>query len=146
MKAIYEDTIFIYPFGVKAFFKWTLIWFTSRHTLFPVKTSLSILFFFFLLVEMGFFHFLTPSLPLPLLLILSFDSAAKSMETSQEVAIKKVTKIFDKPILAKRALRELKLLRHFNGHENVRILFPLLSSSLSVPFASSYLFFLYNFI
>lgn len=45
--------------------------------------------------------------------------AAKDVETGQEVAIKKVTKIFDKPILAKRALRELKLLVHFNGHENV---------------------------
>ncbi|RKO84047.1 kinase-like domain-containing protein, partial [Blyttiomyces helicus] len=45
--------------------------------------------------------------------------AAKSIETGQEVAIKKVTKVFEKSILAKRALRELKLLRHFNGHENV---------------------------
>lgn len=41
------------------------------------------------------------------------------MESGQEVAIKKVTKIFDKPILAKRALREIKLLRHFHGHENI---------------------------
>jgi serine/threonine protein kinase len=48
-----------------------------------------------------------------------FNSSAKSIETCQEVAIKKVTKIFDKPILAKRALREIKLLRHFNGHENI---------------------------
>jgi len=45
--------------------------------------------------------------------------AAKNIHTGQEVAIKKVTKIFDKPILAKRALRELKLLVHFNGHENI---------------------------
>jgi len=45
--------------------------------------------------------------------------AAKNIQTGQEVAIKKVTKIFDKPILAKRALRELKLLVHFNGHENI---------------------------
>ncbi|KAJ3091094.1 Mitogen-activated protein kinase [Quaeritorhiza haematococci] len=45
--------------------------------------------------------------------------AARNIETGQEVAIKKVTKIFDKSILAKRALRELKLLRHFNGHENI---------------------------
>jgi mitogen-activated protein kinase 7 len=35
------------------------------------------------------------------------------------VAIKKIGKIFDKKILAKRTLRELKLLRHFNGHENI---------------------------
>ncbi len=46
-------------------------------------------------------------------------SSAKDTKTGGEVAIKKVTKIFDKPILAKRALRELKLLKHFNGHENV---------------------------
>jgi len=45
--------------------------------------------------------------------------AAKNVQTNQEVAIKKVTKIFEKPILAKRALRELKLLVHFNGHENI---------------------------
>ncbi|KAI8811258.1 kinase-like domain-containing protein [Cladochytrium replicatum] len=45
--------------------------------------------------------------------------AAKNIETGQEVAIKKVTKIFDKSILAKRALRELKLLKHFSGHENI---------------------------
>jgi len=44
--------------------------------------------------------------------------AARNLETGAEVAIKKVTKVFDKAILAKRALRELKLLRHFNGHEN----------------------------
>ncbi|KAJ3118916.1 Mitogen-activated protein kinase [Phlyctochytrium bullatum] len=45
--------------------------------------------------------------------------AAKSLETGQEVAIKKVQKVFEKSILAKRALREIKLLRHFNGHENI---------------------------
>ncbi|KAI9019129.1 kinase-like domain-containing protein, partial [Hyaloraphidium curvatum] len=45
--------------------------------------------------------------------------SAKDTRTGGEVAIKKVTKIFDKPILAKRALRELKLLKHFNGHENI---------------------------
>jgi serine/threonine protein kinase len=45
--------------------------------------------------------------------------AAKSSETGQDVAIKKVLKVFEKSILAKRALREIKLLRHFNGHENI---------------------------
>lgn len=39
--------------------------------------------------------------------------------TGQEVAVKKITKIFEKDIFAKRALRELKLLKHFNNHENV---------------------------
>ncbi|CAB4442057.1 MAP kinase [Rhizophagus irregularis] len=45
--------------------------------------------------------------------------AAKNTETGEQVAIKKVTKVFEKNILAKRALREVKLLRHFNGHENI---------------------------
>ncbi|KAI8802141.1 kinase-like domain-containing protein [Cladochytrium replicatum] len=45
-------------------------------------------------------------------------SSAKCLETGQEVAIKKVQKVFEKSILAKRALREIKLLKHFNGHEN----------------------------
>jgi mitogen-activated protein kinase 7 len=48
-------------------------------------------------------------------------SAAKHIRSGRDVAIKKITKVFDKPILAKRALREIKLLRHFNGHENVSI-------------------------
>ncbi|KAJ3192984.1 Mitogen-activated protein kinase, partial [Entophlyctis luteolus] len=37
----------------------------------------------------------------------------------EDVAIKKVLKVFEKSILAKRALREIKLLKHFNGHENI---------------------------
>ena len=36
-----------------------------------------------------------------------------------EVAIKKVTNVFSKKILAKRALREIKLLQHFRGHRNI---------------------------
>jgi serine/threonine protein kinase len=51
------------------------------------------------------------------------NSAAKNIETGEQVAIKKVTKVFEKNILAKRALREVKLLRHFNGHENVSLSF-----------------------
>ncbi|KAG0171262.1 Mitogen-activated protein kinase [Apophysomyces sp. BC1034] len=45
--------------------------------------------------------------------------AAKDTEKDEQVAIKKVCRIFEKNILAKRALREVKLLRHFNGHENI---------------------------
>ncbi|KAJ3303560.1 Mitogen-activated protein kinase [Kappamyces sp. JEL0829] len=45
--------------------------------------------------------------------------AARDKLSGREVAVKKVTKIFEKEIFAKRALRELKLLKHFNGHENV---------------------------
>lgn len=51
------------------------------------------------------------------------SSAAKNTQTGEDVAIKKVTKVFEKAILAKRALREVKLLRHFSGHENVCIFF-----------------------
>lgn len=46
-------------------------------------------------------------------------SAATNSQTSEGVAIKKVTNVFSKKILAKRALREIKLLQHFRGHRNV---------------------------
>ncbi|KAI0224046.1 mitogen activated protein kinase [Massospora cicadina] len=51
--------------------------------------------------------------------MLSPSSAARSVSSGEEVAVKKVTKVFEKTLLAKRALREIKLLRHFNGHENI---------------------------
>ena len=47
-------------------------------------------------------------------------SAATNNATGDGVAIKKVTNVFSKKILAKRALREIKLLQHFRGHRNVR--------------------------
>jgi hypothetical protein len=46
--------------------------------------------------------------------------AATNNQTGEGVAIKKVTNVFSKKILAKRALREIKLLQHFRGHRNVR--------------------------
>lgn len=49
-----------------------------------------------------------------------FSSAANDAVTGDGVAIKKVTNVFSKKILAKRALREIKLLQHFRGHRNVR--------------------------
>ncbi|KAI8330629.1 MAP kinase, partial [Chlamydoabsidia padenii] len=45
--------------------------------------------------------------------------SAKDTTSGEQVAIKKVCRIFEKTILAKRALREVKLLKHFNGHENI---------------------------
>ncbi|KAG9503107.1 Subtilisin-like proteinase Spm1 [Fusarium musae] len=45
--------------------------------------------------------------------------AAVNNQTNEGVAIKKVTNVFSKKILAKRALREIKLLQHFRGHRNV---------------------------
>ena len=49
-------------------------------------------------------------------------SAANNNHTGEGVAIKKVTNVFSKKILAKRALREIKLLQHFRGHRNVSML------------------------
>jgi mitogen-activated protein kinase 7 len=49
----------------------------------------------------------------------SLYSAATNNQTGEGVAIKKVTNVFSKKILAKRALREIKLLQHFRGHRNV---------------------------
>lgn len=40
-------------------------------------------------------------------------------EEEFQVAIKKVCNIFGREVLLKRALRELKLMRHFRGHKNV---------------------------
>nr|KAJ3419037.1 Mitogen-activated protein kinase [Polyrhizophydium stewartii] len=48
--------------------------------------------------------------------------AAKELATNRDVAIKKVgARNFDETILTKRALREIKLLRHLNGHDNVAL-------------------------
>lgn len=45
--------------------------------------------------------------------------AAVNTRNGEKCAIKKVSKLFERPILTKRALRELKLLEHFNGHKNI---------------------------
>jgi hypothetical protein len=47
-------------------------------------------------------------------------SAATNQANGEGVAIKKVTNVFSKKILAKRALRELKLLQHFRGMYSLR--------------------------
>lgn len=52
------------------------------------------------------------------LLSARFRSAVDDI-SSETVAIKMVTRVFDKVQLAKRALREVTLLRHFNSHENI---------------------------
>ncbi|KAJ3077135.1 Mitogen-activated protein kinase [Quaeritorhiza haematococci] len=50
--------------------------------------------------------------------------AATNVQTKQDVAIKKVgARNFEEPILAKRALRELKLLRHLDGNDNITSFF-----------------------
>ena len=49
--------------------------------------------------------------------------AATNIQTNEGVAIKKITNVFSKKILAKRALREIKLLQHFRGHRNITCLY-----------------------
>jgi len=50
-------------------------------------------------------------------------AAATHKATGEGVAIKKITNVFSKRILTKRALREIKLLRHFRGHKNITCLY-----------------------
>jgi len=52
------------------------------------------------------------------LVLIDDDSAANNVQTGEGVAIKKVTNVFSKKILAKRALREIKLLQHFRGRND----------------------------
>ncbi|KAG4300631.1 hypothetical protein PCK1_003060 [Pneumocystis canis] len=51
--------------------------------------------------------------------------AAKNVQdgTYSRVAIKKITNIFSKKMLAKRALREIMLLTHFRNHKNITTLY-----------------------
>jgi serine/threonine protein kinase len=69
---------------------------------------ISFLFFFSLL----FFYFLFFQTS-------DIVSSAADEISGETVAIKMVTRIFAKTSLAKRALRELTLLRHFSNHENI---------------------------
>jgi len=45
--------------------------------------------------------------------------ACVDKRSQEDVAVKKITNIFDRKILTKRTLREIKLLKHFQGHENI---------------------------
>lgn len=53
----------------------------------------------------------------------AIDTKAAMINNNETVhlAIKKVSNIFNKEVLLKRAVRELKLMRHFKGHRNVII-------------------------
>lgn len=46
-------------------------------------------------------------------------SSFKHETSGEKVAIKKLKKIFSNLLLAKRSLRELKILRHLSGHPNI---------------------------
>ena len=48
----------------------------------------------------------------------SYASSALDCETKSYVAIKRINQI-DSLLVARRTLRELKLLKHFRGHPNV---------------------------
>ncbi|CAE6388886.1 unnamed protein product [Rhizoctonia solani] len=50
-----------------------------------------------------------------------FVVSAQDQISGETVAIKLVTRLFEKIQLSKRALREISLLRHFANHENVRL-------------------------
>ncbi|ORY83779.1 MAP protein kinase [Protomyces lactucae-debilis] len=50
-------------------------------------------------------------------------SARNMVGDAESVAIKKVTNVFSKRILAKRCLREVKLLQHFRDHKNITCLY-----------------------
>lgn len=52
-------------------------------------------------------------------------ASAVHKASGESIAIKKITGIFSKRILTKRALREIKLLRHFRGHRNITCLYDL---------------------
>lgn len=58
------------------------------------------------------------------------------------VAIKKITNIFSKKILCKRALREIKLLQFFRGHKNITCLYDLdiIPNPLTGEFNEIYLY------
>lgn len=58
--------------------------------------------------------------------------------SGETVAIKLVTRIFDKVQLAKRALREITLLRHFSSHENITGLIDV--DAISPDFQEVYIF------
>ncbi|KDQ26778.1 hypothetical protein PLEOSDRAFT_1043792, partial [Pleurotus ostreatus PC15] len=58
--------------------------------------------------------------------------------SGETVAIKLVTRVFDKVQLAKRALREITLLRHFAGHENITGLIDV--DAISPDFNEIYIF------
>lgn len=58
--------------------------------------------------------------------------------SGETVAIKLVTRVFEKIQLAKRALREITLLRHFAGHENITGLIDV--DAISPDFDEIYLF------
>ncbi|WFD47662.1 mitogen-activated protein kinase [Malassezia furfur] len=52
-------------------------------------------------------------------------ASAVHRASGESIAIKRISNVFTKRILTKRALREIKLLRHFRGHKNITCLYDL---------------------
>ena len=56
-----------------------------------------------------------------------FVTSADDTVTGNRVAIKKIKNVFADVVDAKRILRELKLLRHFNSHENIITIYDIMA-------------------
>lgn len=65
--------------------------------------------------------------------------AAKDKRTQKKVAIKKVKNAVEDVVDAKRLLREIKILKHFIGHENVVALKDLILYPCSIQFEDLYI-------
>lgn len=52
-------------------------------------------------------------------LVYNRHSKYKYDSDKPQIAIKKVNRIFDKEVLLKRSIRELKFMKHFSGHKNI---------------------------
>lgn len=115
-----------------------------RHLITIIESCLSYLFVDQLFLSTSFHHFdnmpSIPTLPPNILakyqpirelghgaygLVVSAKCKIHQENVSPDVAIKKITKVFDKQILTKRTLREIKILRFFNSHENITSLLDL---------------------
>lgn len=65
--------------------------------------------------------------------------ACVDKNTNEEVAVKRVNKVFDRKILTKRTLREIKMLRHFQGHENITCILDVFKFGEGLDFNEIYL-------
>ena len=62
-----------------------------------------------------------------------FVASAEDTITGEKVAIKKIKDAFSDSVDAKRILRELKLLRHFNSHENIISILDIMTVPVNSP-------------
>jgi serine/threonine protein kinase len=62
-----------------------------------------------------------------------FVASGEDTITGEKVAIKKIKDAFSDSVDAKRILRELKLLRHFNSHENIISILDIMTVPVDTP-------------